>query len=313
MEVPTEQSLEPVSEVPRTKRGAFAVARSPFEGETTSHDLARLALARALALQQETRQAARRGLRDAAPLLARSAVDACITGLYCVSCEGAASEFAGAGGKGVKNLLKDLSAESLGEDFLASVVADHFGTDKAPNVFEMTSRITEAGGPLIATALYRSFYAPLSTFYGHASPLSLMRHVELRGNAVRWRGWSVFGRRSSVRIADASMGILAAAVAGDDHRHQTLLAQYGEANVLAARPPLARLAVGVLSLRLRPRHIVNVIRGTAQLRRAIRDGEPLDRAVVRKLTADVQAMFGSSGDDALGARSHGEGRAKGRI
>ena len=70
--------------VRRAARGLVRCEPWPADDAVTGRDVAQLALVRLLYLQTQTRRSTRARHREASVLLARSSLEACILGLYCL-------------------------------------------------------------------------------------------------------------------------------------------------------------------------------------------------------------------------------------
>jgi hypothetical protein len=82
------------------------VTCSPWPEEAASHsDIAQLALLRLLHLQREARRSARAGSVEGTMLLARAAIEACISGLYWLDQPDAGVRLTNASAKSMKQLL----------------------------------------------------------------------------------------------------------------------------------------------------------------------------------------------------------------
>src|SRR4051812_45141854 len=101
----------------RVRRRARILATSnPLphdEEQVTGEDLARLALLRLLFLQRETRRAVRTRQREAAALVARTGIETCILGLWCLYVPDAASRLRASEYKTAAAMLTFLSSTGL--------------------------------------------------------------------------------------------------------------------------------------------------------------------------------------------------------
>ncbi|WP_194903668.1 hypothetical protein [Catenulispora rubra] len=258
--------------------------RWPEDSAVTGQDLAQLALLRVLYLQEETRRATRSRQHEAAVLLARSALEACILGLYCLHTPAAFPGLRRAHLKAGLDSLGFLVDDGLiPQQLLEQAVATLGTPGRATNVKDMAAAIDKATGGRDAARLYSRIYIPTSTFFVHANAASLLRHVgpEDSLTAQPSKNWA---RRSPVRLADACVGLLAAAIAADrgsppqefatyarDHIARVLTPMVVMAGKQAAgRSGLARQAAILLEIRRMQRYLQapQVLNDSAQQREA---------------------------------------------
>ena len=219
-------------------------AGKPFpDSDATGTDAARIALLRALHLQKQTRRAVRMRNSEAAALLARSAVDACIIGLNCLYREGAVRELDGAENRGVRRVLAYLPGTGLVPQDLVDAAAGSLG--KKGHDLRLGNIAAELKATYqvdIGVSLYQRHYVPLSHFYAHSSESALTRQVY--GRLTRRRTAPAWTHRSPVRVADACVGYLAAHLALQTGRPDAvMLSRYGDAHLDRAVTPAAALAL----------------------------------------------------------------------
>jgi hypothetical protein len=90
------------------------VTCSPWPGlDATGTDAAQLAILRVLWLQRQTRRAVRGRHREASVMLARSSIEACILGLYCLHEDGAVAHLQAANIKALRDVVHYLSDTGL--------------------------------------------------------------------------------------------------------------------------------------------------------------------------------------------------------
>jgi hypothetical protein len=196
---------------------ARLVPRDPWPGmDATGLDVAKLAVLRLRSLQRDTRRAVRSRQHEASTMLARASIETLITGLYCLHVPGAVAQLQGENVRNLPLLLEYLSdAGMIPVSVLAECIRGlEAGTPaKGPTVEAMARRVDQATGGSTAISLYKAYYRPASTFAVHAGAGSLLlRHVRWDDRITR-RPQRTWARRSPVRIADACLGLLAAAVA----------------------------------------------------------------------------------------------------
>ncbi|MCU1491814.1 MAG: hypothetical protein JWM85_3219 [Acidimicrobiaceae bacterium] len=238
----------------------------PWRGnDATPIQLAQLALARSLALQTNTRRAVRHG--EAVALLARSALETCFVGLYCLYGDDPLTAMRGGNAKALRRMLVNLGHEDIiTEDVLKAIEADIGGDGKLPDARKMAESISaglnDAPFPL---NLYWRVYVPLSEFFAHANGMSLMRHVGDKGvllekAAYPWARWS------AVHTADGCVGLLAAAIAHKDGHPNELFGSYADHHLLRSLAPLAVVSGKGMFRSLGPRRLLALVKGVVDLR-----------------------------------------------
>ncbi|HEX9528072.1 MAG TPA: hypothetical protein VF951_11285, partial [Streptosporangiaceae bacterium] len=159
------------------------------------------------------RRAVRGRHREAAALLARSTVETCILGLYCLHDDDAPKALEAREGKALRAALAYLTVDGLVSETAIDAAVDTLAKGpRLPKVAEMAERIETERDRTAAVGLYREYYVPLSHFFTHPSGFTLMRHVR-PDKKLRRRPEAPWPRRSAVRLADACAGQLAAAIA----------------------------------------------------------------------------------------------------
>lgn len=210
--------------------------------DATGDDAAQLALLRLLRLQRLIRRAVRARRAEEAALLARSAVDDCIIGLYCLHSGDAVTKLSAANINAVRRaaayLAKDGLVSQAAIDAAAEVLGER-GSD--PNLRHVAEWLAREKGLSIATALYTAYYIPLSHFFAHTNAFTLTRHVK-PDNTLRRRPASPWTRRSPVRLGDGCAGLLAAAIAERSGRPASYFLKYADAHLGRMLTPLFTLA-----------------------------------------------------------------------
>jgi hypothetical protein len=218
----TLRAVLPYPDLPRRVRmrhrafGLVTIERWPDDDDAVIGDhVAQLALLRALYLQRLTRRAVRYRHREEAALLARTAIDNVLVGLYCVHNDDAVRHLTGGEHLALRRITAYLTR---GDDGLFSReallnAADFLGERGHDlNLKAVAEWLTREKGLLIAVQLYEAYYSPLSHFFPHSSGFALLRHVRVDGR-LRHRPGFPWVRRSAVRIADGCTGLMAAYVA----------------------------------------------------------------------------------------------------
>jgi hypothetical protein len=247
----------------RVRRAASNLVEcDPWPGmDAEDIDAAQLAILRLMWLQCQTRRSVRGRHREAATMLARASIETLIVGLYCLHRPGAVAQLQAANVKALEGMLQYVSDMGLiPADVLAECIRRlNLGQPKrGPTVEDMARRIDEATGGSVAIDLYNRFYRPTSNLAVHANAGSLLRHVRADSHLVHRPG-KLWTRRSAARIADASLGILAAAVAQRKDRPSQALAEYAERHAARALTPVAVMA-GVGAGDFKPRQVIDTIR-----------------------------------------------------
>lgn len=233
----------------RFRRAAYGlVVCEPWPGEqATGADAAQLALMHLLDLQRQVRRAARGRHREAAALLARSAVETCILGQYCLHSNDAPKALKARDAKVLRPAMANFVASGLvSQQVVDEAVAQIGAGPRLPSVYEMAELLEAQDGNAGPKALYREYYTSLSHFFAHPSGATLTRHVR-SGKKLRRRAEPVWPRRAAVRLADACTGILAAAVAQNIGSPAVGLSRhYALAHAGRITPPAVSAGIGGL-------------------------------------------------------------------
>ncbi len=199
----------------RFRRAAFhLVTCEPWPDDAASGpDAAQLALLRLLFLQRQARRAVRWRQREAAALLARSAAETCIAGLYSLHTDDATKAFAAKDAAVLPRLFDLLVAAGVVSKGTVEATARQIGSDaRLPTYGEMAGRIPEGPDRNTAAYIYGSFYRTLSHFFTHANGFTLGRHIR-PDNRLQRKPVSPWPLRSATHLTDACAGVLAAAIA----------------------------------------------------------------------------------------------------
>jgi len=273
---------------PRHRRDVRAAARrlvtcAPWPGDgATSLDVAQLALLRLLWLQRETHRAARARQSEATVLMARAAVELCIAGLYWLQ-EGAdVAVMRRNNADSLRRLLHFLGDDDPMIRTLITAVATEIGPpEQLPDLRRMADSVAATAGRSFTQDLYHRFYVPLSTYYPHVSPSALLRHVtpndRLDDEPAR-----VLSRRSALHLADASMAVLAAAVAERTGAENESFVEYANAHWCRAIPPVGTLATRSMFRSMRWRKLPGAYQSIVALRQYRTDEAARDEYSIRK-------------------------------
>lgn len=245
----------------------------PADSAVTGADLAQLTLLRLLDLQKQTRRAVRGRQREAAALLARSSLEACFMGLYCLRTADAVPRLREANLKAGIKSLAFLDRDGLFPKHLMEQAAATFGNAKpGPTVKKMVEDFDAQSGGDAAAALYERLYDPTSMFFAHANAASLMRHVKADGSLTE-RPSMPWARRSPVRLADACVGLLAAAVASEQNVASAQFAEYGSDHGERVLTPMVVMAGKKAAGRSGILALVPVLREALQLASYLRSAQ----------------------------------------
>ncbi|MET7866887.1 DUF5677 domain-containing protein [Micromonospora taraxaci] len=279
----------------RTARDLVDCEPWPADDATTGEDVAQLALLRLLWLQKQTRRAVRGRHREAAVLLARSSLEACILALYCLHSPEAVARLKAGQLKTGKKLLAFLHNDGIVPHEVINEVLDELGsTSPGPlTVRDMAKLVdTETGGTLAAD-LYDRLYAPTSTYFVHANPASLLRHVK-PDRTLAGRPNDPWARRSPARLADACVGLVAAAIAGRCAKSDSLFINYAESHAARTMAPMVVMTFKAIARSLKPTGILRAGAAVVSLRRYLQGPAKDDPVEVRE--ARIRMAF----DKALG-------------
>jgi hypothetical protein len=271
-------------------------AKAWAASDATADEIARVALLRVLFLQRDTRRAASHGEGEATALLARASMEAAISGLFCIHVPGAEKLFEGEMAKRANKLLRGVSE---GAD-MAGAFDEAFaqiGSGKLPTVAGMVEQIEANGGGAGVGSLHANFYDQVSSLYVHGGPLGLIRHVHPKTGKTRERPYSVWSRRSAKHMSDAMVGLLAAAIAGNDHPDSELFREYEAAHFGVTWTPLAFVARGLMATRVSYRYVPDMIRLVQRLAIKTGAGESLSEADADEVIVKMNLIAGLDPDD----------------
>ncbi len=221
--------------------------------DATGMEAAQLALLRLLWLQRLTRSAVGERRSEDAALLARTALETCIVGLYCVYSGDSIAHMSAANyrvtGRSVSYLSDgdlrsrtaiDNAVEALGE----------LGPDL--NIRDLALWLEREQELGIATRLYYEYYIPLSHLFTRSYAFALMRHVQPDGK-LHERPTFPWVKLSAARLADGCTGLLAANIADKSGVSPEPFLRYATAHLdRLVTPALAFTVKG--ALRSAPRH-----------------------------------------------------------
>jgi hypothetical protein len=285
---------DPISRYRVRRAAANLVTCDPWPGMAAEGpDAGQLALLRLRFLQRETRRAVRSRQHEASTMLARAAIETLITGLYCLHEPGAVAQLHGESTRNLPLLLEYLSdIDMIPDDVLAECISGlGLGApEKGPTVETMARRVDKATSGSLAIGLYKRFYRPTSTLAVHTGAASLLRHV--RGDdSLSRRPERTWARRSPVRIADASLGLLTAALAQKAGKPYRQAIRYADRHGGRALTPVMVMSASGLKRHIRPRQLMTVIGQLRGYGDYIQSGKDAENPDVR--TAKIRASMKS--------------------
>jgi hypothetical protein len=283
------RSLLPYAD-PRARRKVRAeanalVACSPWRGrQADGAEIAQLALLRLLWLQREAHNAARAGHSESVALLARTAIDTCVVGLYCLVTPAAPAQLSDQNAHQFAAMLRYLPTSFVNERTRKRLVSKLGKPSREPSIWTMVVAVDKAAGDDIAEMLYRAYYTPLSTFYAHGGGLSLLRHVG-PGDHVTERPVAPWFHRSALNITDSSAALLATRVARAAGRDSEIFDRYYEAHRSRTITPVFAVGGRGLARAIRWRELPGSLRAMLELRRYLGSGRAAaDSPAVREAT-----------------------------
>ncbi|MEU4483200.1 DUF5677 domain-containing protein [Micromonospora sp. NPDC023966] len=262
----------------------------PTDDATTATDVARLALLRLLWLQKQTRRAVRGRHREAAALLGRSSLEACILALYCLHSPDVVARLKTEHLRASSKLLAFLDRAEVVPHEVIKEALSALGSPATgvPTIPQMAERIdTETSGSAVSE-LYERLYVPASTYFVHPNPASLLRHVN-PDQTLTERPSDPWTRRSPVRLADACVGLVAGAIAHTDGVPNELFVAYAEAHHARTMTPMVVMTAKGLTRSRRMSQLLDAVRDALDLRRYLAGPANNDPREVRE--ARVRAMY----------------------
>jgi hypothetical protein len=277
--------------VRRAARSLIPRTGFPSDDLVTGSDLAQLALLRVLDLQRQTRRAVRGRHREGAVQLARSAMDVAIVGIWCLREPRAVAIMREAQLRSAKDSLAGLLIMTglLPEHVLEKAMAA-LGPAKVklPPVRNMAKTIDTATGGALEAEFYQRIYDPLSAFFVHANAWSLSRYVG-RGGQRKTRPTMPWARRSPVRVADACVGLMAAALATDTEAPARLFMDYTIAHGKRVLPPFGVLLAKTTGRTFSLRSTLQRLREASETKKYLAGPGRMDSTAQRETR--VRALF----------------------
>jgi hypothetical protein len=181
--------------------------------DATGMEAAQLALLRLLWLQRLTRNAVVERRAEDAALLARTALESCIVGLYCAYSGDSLAHMSAANYRVTGRAVSYLSDGDLGSRTAIDNAVEALG-ELGPdlNIRDLALWLEREQELGIATRLYYEYYIPLSHLFTRSYAFALMRHVQPDGTLTERPAYP-WVSISAARLADGCTGLLAANVA----------------------------------------------------------------------------------------------------
>jgi hypothetical protein len=233
--------------------------------------------------------------------MSRSALETCILGVYCLFAEdpvsGLRADNLRTGFEAVAALLDGMVPRELLKDAVSKL-----GTPgRSIGVRDMAKHIDGKLGADGVSKLYDLIYAPTSNYFSHANAGSLIRHVR-PGDKLSSKPSAPWLRRSPVRLADASVGILAVHLARSESVPTDLFSRYAQTHLGRILPPLTSLVgkrmgktTGVLPL---VRMLIRAQRLQPVMSRPDLSDQERE-ALARQLYQDVSSLLEGVPDEAV--------------
>ncbi len=221
--------------------------------DATGMEAAQLALLRLLWLQRLTRNAVAERRAEDAALLARTALESCIVGLYCVYSGDSLAHMSAANYRVTGHTVSYLSDGELRSRTAIDNAVEALG-ELGPdlNIRDLALWLEREQELGIASRLYYEYYIPLSHLFTRSYAFALLRHVQPDGK-LHERPAYPWVRLSAARLADGCMGLLAANIADKSGVSPDPFLRYATAHLdRLVTPALAFTVRG--ALRSVPRH-----------------------------------------------------------
>jgi hypothetical protein len=246
--------------------------------DATGMEAAQLALLRLLWLQRITRNAVTERRGEDAALMARTALETCIVGLYCAYSGDAIAHMSAAQHRASGEAVSYLTDGGLDSRAAIDAAVDALG-EVGPdlNIRDLALWLEREQELGIASRLYYEYYVPLSHLFTRSYAFALMRHVQPDG---RLRSEPAFPwvRLSAARMADGCMSPLAANIADKSGSAPEPFLRYATAHFdRLITPTLAFTVKGALRSvprRKVPATFLAVLRREQQAERSFREEVP---------------------------------------
>ncbi|WP_405945439.1 hypothetical protein OG588_49310 [Streptomyces prunicolor] len=233
--------------------------------------------------------------------MSRSALETCILGVYCLYAEDPVSHLREDSLRTGLAAAMALFDGMIPPDVLKDAVSKLGTTGRPVGVRDMAKHIDRTLGEDGASKLYDLVYAPTSNHFTHANAGSLIRHVGL-DDKLTSKPSAPWVRRSPVRLADASVGVLAVHLARREAVPDGLFARYAEAHLGRILPPLASLVGKRMGKTTGLLPLVRMIIRAQRLRPVVSRPDLSDRdreTLARQLYQDLLALLEGAPGEAV--------------
>jgi hypothetical protein len=288
----------------RLRRNARAlVSWTKWPGDdATPIQVAELTLIRLLWLQRQVHRAAHLRQKDATALLARAAIETCITGMWCLYGVDTVPRLRSQNAHALKAMMKNFVGSLISEDFLDRAVAS-VGEPKGPmSLASMVDLVLKANGPDVVTNLYERYYIPASSLYAHGGGMAMLRQVDHSGAPAK-RPYSGWLRRSAVHVTDGCVAALAYVVAKNGDRPTEPFEAYADAHLRRALTPIASMGGGDSLRSLQPKSLPRAYRGYRTAQAYLRsetyesDDTETSQAIVGAAVGDMLSLVRRTGSE----------------
>lgn len=292
------RAVLPYPDLPRRawmRRRAFRLVtlpRWPTDDSVTGSDAAQLALLRALHLQRLAHRAARYRHGEETALVARTAIDNVLVGLYCLHHDEAAAKLTGGENLAIRRTTAYLTRDDglFSSDALQKA-ADALGERGHDlNLKDVAVWLDREKELPVAVQLYEGYYSALSHFFQHSSGFALMRHVDSDGKLRRHPNFP-WARQSAVRITDGCTGLMVWAIADKTGIPAEGFLRYANVHLSRTLTPMFVVAAKGSKHQLGWRNLLGVLKTVTVLRRCVRSPDPEASAAARE--EHVRKLFES--------------------
>ena len=273
--------------------------------EATSHDAAQLALLRLIDLEKQTRRSSRLHQHESAVLLARTSIDTCITGMFCLFVPDAIKRMRADNARSFGNMTAYLvNLGALSEQANADAVSLVGSPHRIEALDKLLEEIQSAGGPSGGKQLYERVYRPVSTLFAHGGGLAILRHVDANDRLLRKPEFP-WAKRSPAHVSDACVGLLATLLSEPEQPDRKLFNAFADWHWSHVAPVVVSVGVKGMLRTMHPARIPSSIRALQELAAYVRSGianqDSIDarRARIRQGLDIVFSAFGGDHSSSL--------------
>jgi len=201
-------------------------------------------------------------------LLARAALEACISGLYWLDQPDAGVRLTNASAKSAKQLLGIMielfGVPPAGLDDAARLIGE---PDDLPKLLWMAKHVASKSGVSLTTLMYEQIYIPVSFISEHTTGIALQRHIDWDGSLLNTPE-QLWTRRRSLHTVDLCTAYLALVLAGRAAKDTRDLTAYTEAHAKRILAPAVTVFLRYAPRAIRVRELPKLAREVISLRRA---------------------------------------------